>query len=220
MSSTGDDDRGSDEIAVHDGSDIYAEDGSVRSDFLMHVGAAIADRDTIYLRQHVAGLHASELGDLIEAIQPEQRIALVLLLGKDFDLAALTEVDEGIRLDIVEHLPNEQIAEAIGEMDSDDAVYILEDLDEEDQEEILAKLPFTERVRLRRSLDYPESTAGRRMQTEFVAVPPSGPSARRSITCARTTTFPKASRRSSSSIRLSSCSGQSIWTGCCARSAR
>jgi magnesium transporter len=172
MSSTGDDDRGSDEMAVHDGSDIYAEDGSVRSDFLMHVGAAIADRDTIYLRQHVAGLHASELGDLIEAVQPEQRIALVLLLGKDFDLAALTEVDEGIRLDIVEHLPNEQIAEAIGEMDSDDAVYILEDLDEEDQEEILAKLPFTERVRLRRSLDYPESTAGRRMQTEFVAVPP------------------------------------------------
>jgi magnesium transporter len=172
MSSTGDDDRGSDEIAVRGDSDIYAEDGSVRSDFLMLVGAAIADRDTIYLRQHVAGLHASELGDLIEAIQPEQRIALVLLLGKDFDLAALTEVDEGIRLDIVEHLPNEQIAEAIGEMDSDDAVYILEDLDEEDQEEILAKLPFTERVRLRRSLDYPESTAGRRMQTEFVAVPP------------------------------------------------
>jgi uncharacterized glyoxalase superfamily protein PhnB len=29
-----------------------------------------------------------------------------------------------------------------------------------------------------------------------------------------------ASRRSASSSRLSSCSGQSIWTGCCARSAR
>ncbi|MBP2239260.1 magnesium transporter [Sinorhizobium kostiense] len=171
MSDIGDD-RGSDEIAAFEHSDIYAEDGSVRSDFLMHVGAAIADRDTIYLRQHVAGLHASELGDLLEAIQPEQRLALVSLLGKEFDLAALTEVDEAIRLDIVEHLPNEQIAEALGEMDSDDAVYILEDLDEEDQEEILAKLPFTERVRLRRSLDYPESTAGRRMQTEFVAVPP------------------------------------------------
>ncbi|WP_018239524.1 magnesium transporter [Ensifer sp. BR816] len=172
MSDTGDGDRGSEEIAAFEGSDIYADDGSVRSDFLMHVGAAIADRDTIYLRKHVAGLHSSELGDLIAAIQPEQRLALVSLLGKEFDLAALTEVDEAIRLDIVEHMPNEQIAEAIGEMDSDDAVYILEDLDEEDQEEILAKLSFTERVRLRRSLDYPESTAGRRMQTEFVAVPP------------------------------------------------
>src|SRR5690606_20269476 len=60
----------------------------------------------------------------------------------------------------------------IGELDSDDAVYILEDLDKEDREEILAQLPFTERVRLRRALDYPEQSAGRRMQTEFVAVPP------------------------------------------------
>ncbi len=157
---------------AYDGSDIYAEDGSVRSDYLMHVGAAIADRDLLYLRQHVARLHASEMGDLLEAIQPDQRRALVSLLGDEFDLSALTEVDEAIRLDIVEHLPNEQIAAALGEMDSDDAVYILEDLDQEDQEEILSKLPFTERVRLRRSLDYPESTAGRRMQTEFVAVPP------------------------------------------------
>ncbi|MFP3541410.1 hypothetical protein SB770_33330, partial [Pseudomonas sp. SIMBA_044] len=65
-----------------------------------------------------------------------------------------------------------QIAAAIGDLDSDDAVYILEDLDQEDRDEILAQLPFTERVRLRRALDYPESSAGRRMQTEFVAVPP------------------------------------------------
>lgn len=152
--------------------DIYAEDGSVRSDFLALVGAAIADRDTLFLRQRVARLHESELGDLIEAIQPEQRLALVRLLGDDFDLTALTEVDEAIRLQIVDQMPNEQIAAAIGDLDSDDAVYILEDLDHEDREEILAKLPFTERVRLRRALDYPESSAGRRMQTEFVAVPP------------------------------------------------
>jgi magnesium transporter len=174
MSDSGEDDRREAPVAadVLDGEDIYSEDGSVRSDYLMHVGAAIADRDLLYLRQHVARLHASEMGDLLEAIQPEQRRMLVSLLGDDFDLSALTEVDEAIRLDIVEHLPNDRIAAALGEMDSDDAVYILEDLDQEDQEEILAKLPFTERVRLRRSLDYPESTAGRRMQTEFVAVPP------------------------------------------------
>ena len=94
------------------------------------------------------------------------------LLGDDFDMTALTEVDEAIRREIVDQMPNAQIAAAIGELDSDDAVYILEDLDKEDREEILAQLPFTERVRLRRALDYPESSAGRRMQTEFVAVPP------------------------------------------------
>jgi len=157
---------------VEEHSDIYGEDGAVRSAFLAHIGAAIADRDTIELKREVGDLHQSELGDVIEALLPEQRLALVELLGKDFDFSALTEVDEAIRLDIVDNLPNEQIAEAVQELDSDDAVYILEDLDQEDQDEILAKLPFTERVRLRRALAYPEETAGRRMQTEFVAVPP------------------------------------------------
>lgn len=162
-------DMPSDDVAREE---IYDEDGSVRHDFLAMVGAAIADRDTLFLRNHVARLHESELGDLIEAIQPDQRLAMVRLLGADFDLTALTEVDEAIRMQIVEQMPNAQIAAAIGDLDSDDAVYILEDLDQEDREEILAQLPFTERVRLRRALDYPESSAGRRMQTEFVAVPP------------------------------------------------
>jgi len=152
--------------------DIYGEDGVIRPGFLAHIGAAIADRDTLTLRKDVGDLHQSELGDLLETLLPEQRRTLVSLLGGDFDFSALTEVDEAIRLDIVDSLPNAQIAKAVQELDSDDAVYILEDLDEADQEEILAQLPFTERIRLRRSLDYPEESAGRRMQTEFVAVPP------------------------------------------------
>ncbi|WP_309085017.1 magnesium transporter [Chelativorans sp.] len=151
---------------------IYNEDGSVSAHFLAHVGAAIADRDTLALREDVGSLHQSEIGDLLSALMPEQRRALVQLMGAEFDFTALTEVDEAIRLDIVESLPNAQIAQAVQQLDSDDAVYILEDLDPEDQDEILAQLPFTERVRLRRSLGYPEESAGRRMQTEFVAVPP------------------------------------------------
>ena len=154
------------------GAAVYGEDGVILASFLAHIGAAIADRDTLTLKRDVAGLHQSELGDLLEALLPEQRLALVELMGSDFDFSALTEVDEAIRLDIVDNLPNEQIAQAVQELDSDDAVYILEDLDAEDQNEILAQLPFTERIRLRRSLDYPEESAGRRMQTEFVAVPP------------------------------------------------
>lgn len=152
--------------------DIYGEDGVVLASFLAQVGAAIAERDTAALKREVGDLHQSELGDLLEVLPPEQRRALVELLGDDFDFSALTEVDEAIRLDIVDNLPNAQIAQAVQELDSDDAVYILEDLDQEDQDDILAQLPFTERIRLRRSLDYPEESAGRRMQTEFVAVPP------------------------------------------------
>ena len=38
-------------------SDIYTEDGSIRGDFLAMVGAAIADRDVIWLRRNVGNLH-------------------------------------------------------------------------------------------------------------------------------------------------------------------
>lgn len=151
---------------------IYGEDGAIDASFLERVETALDDDDAVFLHEDVANLHPSELGHLIDALASEQRQILVQRLGDEFDFAALTEVDEAIRLEIMDALPNAQIAEAVQELDSDDAVYLLEDLDEEDQAEILAQLPFTERVRLQRSLDFPEDSAGRRMQCEFIAVPP------------------------------------------------
>ncbi|MBP0615422.1 magnesium transporter [Jiella mangrovi] len=151
---------------------IYDEEGYLAEDFLDRVKDAVDTDDQAYLRQTIAPLHESELGDVLRNLDHDQRQSLVRLMGEEFDYTALTEVDEAIRLSIVDAMPNEQVAEALRELDSDDAVYILEDLGEEDRKEILAKLPFRERLRLRRSLEYPEESAGRRMQTEFVAVPP------------------------------------------------
>jgi len=151
---------------------IYAADGSILPGYLARIGAAIGDRDMLFLRRDPGQRHQSEIGDLLEALQPAQRVALIRLLGDSFDFTALTEIDEAIRLEILEQLPKSELANALRQLQSDDAVYILEDLDSQDQDEILAHLPFTERIRLRRSLDYPEDTAGRRMQSDFVAVPP------------------------------------------------
>lgn len=152
--------------------DVYDEDGSVSEALVTRIEEALDARDADSVREEVRDLHSSELGHLLEALDGTERQSLVELLGDEFDFEALTEVDEAIRLEIVDAMPNEQIAEGVQELDSDDAVYILEDMDQQDQDEILAKLPFTERIRLRRALEYPEDSAGRRMQTEFVAVPP------------------------------------------------
>lgn len=152
--------------------DIYDVDGRIRPDFRKSVAATIDSGDVLELNFLVGGLHESELGDLIESLKPERRQKLVELLGDSFNFDALTEVDEAIRVEIVDSIPNQDVARAISEMDSDDAVFILEDLGQEDRDDILAQLPFIERVRLKRSLDYPEDSAGRRMQSEFVAVPP------------------------------------------------
>ncbi|HEY8383672.1 MAG TPA: magnesium transporter [Microvirga sp.] len=148
------------------------ETGEIERDFIAAVAEAIHAADDGRLRELLEDFHESDLGDVLEALQPDDRPRLVELLGRDFDFAALTEVDEAVREDILEELETQTVVEGMRELDADDAITILESFDEEDQAEILDKLPAVERVALQRSLDYPEGSAGRRMQTELIAVPP------------------------------------------------
>src|SRR6266404_3383444 len=148
------------------------EEGAVRADFVERVQQAIATEDSAALRELLGDLHQADVGDLIEALEPELRPKLVRLMGQDFDFTALTEVEDTVREQILAVLPPEAVAEGVRKLDSDDAVAILADLPKDEQTEILEQLPPPERVALARSLLYPENSAGRRMQTEFMAVPP------------------------------------------------
>src|ERR1700716_3439559 len=148
------------------------EDGQIRPEFVAEIARAIHAADAPFLREIVGELHEADLGDLIAALEPDHRVKLVELTGTDFDFSALNEVDDAVREEILEELEPETVAEGVRELESDDAVELLEGLDEADQEEILEKLPPSERDALERSLLYPENSAGRRMQSEFIAVPP------------------------------------------------
>lgn len=148
------------------------EEGHVNPDFVEAVAATVEASDGARLRALVEDFHKADVGDLLEALEPDDRPRLIELLGSDFDFAALTEVDDAVREDILEELETSTVVEGMRDLDSDDAVYILEGLDAADKAEILDRLPAIERVALQRSLDYPNDSAGRRMQTEFIAVPP------------------------------------------------
>ena len=117
-------------------------------------------------------LHAADVGDVLETLDPAERLHLVQVLGDRFDYSVLTEVDESVRIELMDALPNAAIARGVSGLDNDDAVTILEDMEQEDRDEVLAKLPTFERLSLKRSLDFPEDSAGRRMQTDFIAIPP------------------------------------------------
>src|ERR1043165_5673948 len=148
------------------------EEGEIRPEFIEEITRCIRADDATFLREVVAELHEADLGDLIEALEPDDRVSLVELTGADFHFSALNEVDDTVREEILEELEPEPVAEGGRELESDDAVELLESLDEAGQEEILEKLPPSERDALERSLLYPENSAGRRTQSEFIAVPP------------------------------------------------
>jgi magnesium transporter len=151
---------------------LRTKDGSIRVAFVRQVKRAIDSADVAALRGMVGDLHEADLGAVLEALDAPDRPRLVELLGIDFDFTALTEVDDTVREEILDELPAQTVAEGVRDIESDDAVAILEDLPKHEQAEILEQLPPLERVALKRSLDYPEDSAGRHMQTEFIAVPP------------------------------------------------
>lgn len=162
---------GAEDLSVLDRLPMRDDDGVIRPEFVEAISHAVQVADTAFLKEVVGELHEADLGDLIEALEADERVSLIELTGADFDFSALNEVDDAVREELLEDLPPETVAEGVRELDSDDAVELLEAMDEEDQDEILEKLPPSERVALERSLDYPENSAGRRMQTEFISVP-------------------------------------------------
>jgi magnesium transporter len=147
------------------------DEGDVNLVFIERVAEAVAREDSAAVMELGADLHEADVGALLEHLEPDERPRFISLMGREFDFAALTEVDDAVREEILEEIPNEAIAEGVKDLDSDDAVYILEDLAKEDQQEVLDNLPALERISIEKSLDYPDDSAGRRMQTELIALP-------------------------------------------------
>lgn len=152
-------------------SPIRDEWGAIDPAFIEKVTDAVHGGEPKAVRVLTRDLHAADLADLIESLDQPDRVSLIAALGKNFDVEALPELDTDARDDLMEALPNEVIASAIKKLDTDDALYLIEDMDAAEQQDILAKVSKEDRVALIRALDYPENTAGRLMQTEFVAVP-------------------------------------------------
>ena len=160
------------EPAVADAGAFRDNNGHLLGSWIERLRELVADEDREALAELIAPLHAADIGDALEALERDDRIALIRLLGDKFDYSALTEIDESVRRELIELIPNADIARGVSDLDSDDAVFILEDIDATDREDILSQLPAFERLSLKRSLDFPEDSAGRLMQTDFIAIPP------------------------------------------------
>ena len=172
------------------------EDGAVREDFITEISAGIESGDAAFLRSLVGELHEADLGDLIEALDHELRPRLIELAGRDFDFSALNEVDDTVREEILEELPPETVAEGVRELESDDAIELLEDLPEESQEEILERIPASERRRSSGACSIPRTPPAGGCRPTSSRCRRTGPSARPSTTCARRRTCRTASTSS------------------------
>ena len=132
---------------------------------------ALAVADVARVRELVLPYHYADTADLVERLPPEQRKALVHALGTDFRPEILSELDETVRDEIIGYLAPGKLAAALTELDSDDALDVVEELNKDEQREVLDAIPIGERALIEEGLAYPEDSAGRLMQREVVTVP-------------------------------------------------
>jgi magnesium transporter len=100
----------------------------------------------------IVGLHTADLADLIEALLPAERRLLIEISGPRLDPELLTFLDESVRDEIVGYLGAANVAAAVTELETDDAVDVVASLDEPVQAEVLDRMDEGDRAVLEEAL--------------------------------------------------------------------
>jgi magnesium transporter len=135
------------------------------------VRLALTTSDAARIRGLLDPLHTADIADFLEQVEASERREILLLVPEIVDGEVLSDLDEGLREEVISFLPLRQLAEAVRELDSDDVVDLVEDLAKPQQEAVLEALDDADRAAVEKALAYPEYSAGRLMQREVVMAP-------------------------------------------------
>lgn len=149
----------------------HDEDDRLKPGFVTAVLDAVEDGNAEKARELVSPLHPADIADLLELTPSERRGDVAAALGDLVGAEVLSELNDYVRDDLIDVLRPEQVAEFARELDTDDAVAIIEDMEAADQQAVLNAMDPEDRAAIESALSYPEESAGRLMQRDLVAVP-------------------------------------------------
>jgi len=132
---------------------------------------AISNKNARSLKKLIEPLHPADQADMLERLTDDQIGDFLGLLGKSLDPEVLVYLDLNVQEKVIDFIGPKALAKAIPELHSDDAVEILQELEEADRNVIIKQLPKSDRILVEEALSFPESSAGRLMQREFLAFP-------------------------------------------------
>jgi len=138
--------------------------------FLDHVNEALnADVDAD-IRQLMSDLHPAEIAVVLESLPPEERVRVWDEISLDLMGEVLTEVNDGVRENLIEQGDSDLIAHAISSLDIDDIADLVPTL----PDDVLRNVLFTSGDHSKEDLDailaYPEDTAGGLMNVDTITI--------------------------------------------------
>lgn len=139
-------------------------------EFIRDVTLLLEEDDTAAIREKCAALSAPDAAELLTKVGP-LRHRLADILEDDLAPESFSYLSYEILNDLFGNMSGPHIAAIVNELESDDAIHLIDELDETRRSEIMRHLSRRVRAVVEEGLNFPEESAGRLMQREFVAIP-------------------------------------------------
>ncbi len=142
----------------------HARSGHDVADDLLH-GEHVAE-----LQREIDALHPADVAHILEALPPEDRLAVWNLVRSDRDGEILLEVSDAVRESLLADMDAPEILAAAEQLDADELADLAEDLPEDVVHELMQRLDAPEREQLRSAMSYEEDQVGAIMDFEMVTI--------------------------------------------------
>ena len=154
-----------------DDGEIAEQQVGLPDEFIREI-AELLDQDyTDRIQELCRDLPAPDAAELIVKLDGTRRRKLVEVLEDDLHPETFSYFDRDLLNELLDHMSGKNIATIVNELDSDDAISLITNLEEDRQSNIVRHLNRNLRAAVEEGLTFPEASAGRMMQREFVAIP-------------------------------------------------
>ncbi len=140
-------------------------------DFIHEIADLLDENHADRIIELCLDMPAADAADLLLKLDRERRHRLVEALDEALPAETFAYLDSETLNDLLEHIPARHIATIVNKLDSDDAIRLVENFDEDRRDDVMRHLHRRLRAAVEEALAFPENSAGRLMQREFVAVP-------------------------------------------------
>ncbi|MHC4148497.1 MAG: magnesium transporter [Planctomycetota bacterium] len=142
-----------------------------RQILLQQIEFLLEGGDSHALGEMLNDQRSSDLAEVVEMLDNEQRRVIFDVLDKPIAAEVLEKVNEAARDEIFDLVSEQEINEVISELDLDDAADLLAELPEEISQKVLVSIKPADAARIRKLMTYSEDSAGGIMDPVVISVP-------------------------------------------------
>lgn len=138
---------------------------------IAEISEALHENDKATVTETLEDLSPADTSYLLAKSRDEDREQLLTDHLPDIDPESFVHLDTELQRNVLSAIGAKNVVKLINALESDNALHLIEDLDDSYQQEIMRQLSANMRRTLEEGLSFPEDSAGRLMQREVVAVP-------------------------------------------------